>query len=303
MLILPVVIAVLVVLPYFVPHYVVAFLMLLFIYVILAQSYDILGGYMGYVNLGQSMFFGVGAYIFGITLKMGFPVPLPFLFALGAAAAMAVAISFPFFRLRGFYFAIGTFALANLMFLIAYNLVITGGPHGLFIEMANRLTISYYAIICFLVIAIFINYKLERSKFGLALKSIREDEEVAQTFGINAFRFKCKALVLSSCLPGLAGAFYLWWTCYISPEMVFGIDVTLIPPTMAFLGGTGLVAGPLVGGVVLMFVEEVLWTKMAYLHRATLGFMLVLVGMFLVGGIMRSKRFIGIWGLLKKYVK
>ena len=156
--------------------YHVAFLLSLFVSAILAQSYDWVGGHMGYLNLGHASFFGIGAYAFGIALKAGWPLVAAFAAGFVAAAVFAVSISYPFFRLRGAYFALSTFGLVALLELLALNLSgLTGGSEGLTIPTGYRLYHAYYGALALLVLLVGATAWLGRSRLGLALAAIRED--------------------------------------------------------------------------------------------------------------------------------
>jgi branched-chain amino acid transport system permease protein len=128
---------------------------------------------------------------------------------------------------------------------------------------------------------------VSRSRLGLALMSLREDEEVAAVFGVYPLRYKTLALLLSAVPPGLIGGVYTWQLTYINPSIVFGLEIALVPIVMAMLGGVGHVWGPVLGAFFITLVEELLWTKMPYLHLTTYGVILLLVGLYLPGGLVR----------------
>ncbi len=281
--------------------YLVAFFLSVFIAAILAQSYDWVGGRMGYLNLGHASFFGIGAYTFGILLKAGHPLLLAFPAGMALAALFAVAISYPFFRLRGAYFALATFGLVTLLELLASNLSdLTGGSEGLTIPTGYRLYHAYYAALAVLAVLIAATAWLARSRLGLAFVSIREDEEVASAFGVNTYGVKCLGLTASAAVAGLAGGLYCWYLTYIIPATVFGLDVAIGPIVMAMLGGSGTVAGPLVGALVVDVIREVLRLKTQYLALTIYGLMLVLVGLFLPGGLAEPRRWRRLGGALRR---
>ncbi|HEV8306197.1 MAG TPA: branched-chain amino acid ABC transporter permease [Methylomirabilota bacterium] len=282
--------------------YLVSFFLSVFIAAILAQSYDWVGGHMGYLNLGHAAFFGIGAYAFGIALKAG--QPLVFAFGAGAALAalFALAISYPFFRLRGAYFALATFGLVTLLELLALNLSrLTGGSEGLTIPTGYRLYHAYYVSLALLALLVTGTAWLARSPLGLALVAIREDEEVAGAFGVHAYAVKCLGLTASAAVAGLAGGVYCWYLTYIIPATVFGLDVALGPIVMAMLGGSGTVVGPLLGALVVDTIREALRFVVATQHFALTiyGAMLVVVGLFLPGGLAAPQR----WRRLAAFVR
>jgi branched-chain amino acid transport system permease protein len=271
--------------------YVVSFLLSVFVMAILAQSYDWVGGHLGYLNLGHASFFGIGAYAFGALLKDGRPLGV----ALAASAALAVAfaalIGYPFFRLRGAYFALATFGLVTLLELLASNLSgLTGGSEGLTIPTGYRLYHAYYACLLLLAGVVALTAVLARSRAGLALRTIREDEEVATAFGVPAGRVKILTLMASAAVAGAAGGLYCWYLTYIIPSTVFGLDVAIGPVVMAMLGGSGTVAGPLLGALVVDGLREVLRLKTPYLALTIYGVLLVGVGLLLPGGLAAPAR-------------
>ena len=281
------------------------------IFIVLAESYDIVGGHMGYINLGHTSFFAIGAYAFGIALRNGMSVPLAFLLAALAALVFAGAISIPIFRLREVYFAIATFGMTILLNLLAFNLdkvpvvnpltgneldLGTGGSFGLLAPTGNVKRESYWAALLLVLITIAINVWVSRSKFGLALFSIREDEDVAGIFGIRVQLYKSLALMLSSITPGLAGAVFLWNFTYIEPFSVLGPEIVLIPVVMAMLGGSGITIGPLVGALFIMFVQQFVFVSLHLenFRLAIYGLILAGVGLFMPGGMVRQSWFVRI---------
>ncbi|MCA1959518.1 MAG: branched-chain amino acid ABC transporter permease, partial [Desulfomonile sp.] len=115
-----------------------------------------------------------------------------------------------------------------------------------------------------------------------------EDEEVARAFGVPTTLCKCATLVISSVPAGLIGGIYVWNVTYISPSAVFGLEIALSPIVMAMLGGTGTIVGPFLGVVFLTLVQEVLWTQVPYLHLTMYGAIMVLVGLLMPGGLVRT---------------
>lgn len=268
--------------------YINTFLIILFMYILLAESYDLLAGYTGYINMGHIAFFGLGAYTFGILWNKGVPLYLSCVGGVLVAVIFAVLISFPFFRLRGAYFSLAAFALIKLMEHLTLNLsFLTQGSDGLKVMEGNRMIPMYYLSLFLVVAVIVVTYLVTRSRLGLAMASIREEEEVASDFGVPVLRVKITGMVLSSAFAGLMGAFYTWYTIFINPAMVFGTDIALMPIAMAMLGGSGVIIGPVVGATFLFIVEETLWTRMAHLHTAAYGLVIVFVGLLMPGGLVR----------------
>jgi branched-chain amino acid transport system permease protein len=281
-------------------RYHVSFVFFLCLHIVMASSYDVLAGYMGYMNLGHGAFFGLGAYVYGLTLVHGGPIALGLLAALFAGAVLAVLVGAPLLRLREAYFAIATLGILKVLEVLATNLRdVTGGTTGLSIEPTRSTIPTYYAMLALCLLALGLNMIVAHSRLGLGLLGIRDDEAVAEASGIDTRRLKFRLLVLSSFLPGLAGGVYMWQLTYIDPASAFSADVSLGPVIMAMLGGTGTVAGPVVGAVFLTVLEEVLWSKVGKLQLAMYGTVLVLVGVFMPGGLMRSRPFAWLYRTLR----
>ncbi len=245
---------------------------------------------MGYINLGHGAFYGIGAYAYAMTLTFGGSGILGLVFAAIAPAVFAAVIAFPLFRLRDAYFAIATFGVLKLMEVLVSNLRdITGGTTGLSIPPTDSVMITYYLALILAVAAVALNAYVASSKLGLALLTIREDEEVAETSGVDTVKLKRRALILSALLPGLAGAVYVWQTTYIDPDSGFGSAIAFAPVIMAMLGGSGTVVGPLLGALFITAVQELLWSHVGYLQLSMYGVVLVVVGTMMPGGLLRSR--------------
>jgi len=270
--------------------YVMVWIFFLSVSLSLALSYDIVGGYLGYMNLGHSTFFGLGAYTAAILLNHGWGLAL----SLGAAAllsaAFAAVVAYPLFRLKGAYFALATFGLISLIEMICTNLRdLTGGSGGISTPAGDHIVGAYYLSLVVVAGTMALSHAIARSRFGLALFSIREDEEVARAFGVPVSFYKWLTLIISSVPAALIGGIYVWNVTYISPSSVFGLEIALGPIVMAMLGGTGVMVGPFIGAVFITFVQELLWTKVPYFHLTMYGAVLVLLGLFLPGGLVRIR--------------
>lgn len=271
---------------------------------VLALSFDLVGGYLGYMNLGHAAFFGIGTYTFGLCVNAQLPTWAAVLAAILLTTSFAGLISYPFFRLRGPYYALATFGLLKLCEELTLTLSgLTGGSGGLAVLWAENLVQTYFLNIGLLACTLLVVWLLARSRFGLALVSIREDEAVAQTFGVPVFRHKCVALLVSAALAAALGPIYLSDRLYINPGEVFGLEMALMPITMAMLGGSGLLIGPIVGVVFLSVVQELLWTQLGILRLAALGLVLAGVGLFMPGGLARLPpvyAWLRRWGLVQE---
>ena len=231
----------------------------------------------------------IGAYGFCLALvKGGMPIPLCFVVAMVVTAAIAFVISFPLFRLRGDYFAFATLAMLPLAELLGLNFEFTGGADGVILPPKYVLFEAYYITVGLVVITVLISIWLNRIPFGYALKGIRNDEEAAEVCGIRIFPAKAKVLVLSSSIAALAGAVSGWKLSFIDPPTVFGLDVALVPIAMALLGGSGMLWGPVIGVLILGTLNQLLVVNLPYLQIAIFGLVLLLIGRFMPGGLLRS---------------
>jgi branched-chain amino acid transport system permease protein len=278
--------------PKVVDPYWVVFFLLVFMYIGIGASFNITAGYLGYVNLGHYVFFGLSAYGFSMLYVKGFPFLVCMAAGVLVTVIFAAFISYPFLRLKGGYFALANFGLIKLFELVAASLRgFTGGTQGISLKPGYRPFQTYFIFLGVALLTVVVCYWIPKSKFGLALFSIREDEEVAAAFGVHVNRYKMSAYVLSSFFPALLGGVYAWYAAFIVPEVVFGTDKALLPVTMVMLGGTGTFLGPIIGAVFMMIIEEVLWTAtwlpvwIKSLHLTMLGLILAAVGIFSPGGL------------------
>jgi branched-chain amino acid transport system permease protein len=256
---------------------------------VLAQSWDWIGGEAGYINLGHYVFYGLGAYAFSILLIGGIPLVACFALACIAVGLIAALLGFPLFRLHGDYFAFATLALLPLFELLAFNLVpLTGGADGLVLPPHYVLVPALLTATGLVGLTLLTTGTLTRSRFGYALKSIRNDELAAEIVGVRIFSMKIRILVLSAVFAAMAGAIHAWQLSYIDPPTVFGLNVALVPVAMALLGGSGLRWGPLVGVVLLFSLQQWLLVNISILHATIYGLVILLIGRFMPGGLLRA---------------
>ncbi len=278
------------------PVYFVSLLFSVFLYVTLASSWNIIGGYAGYLSFGHVAFFGIGAYTAALLSKALVLSPVATLWAsipAGAvSAAAAVVIGYPCLRLRGPYFAVITFCFAFVVELGIKNLEVLGGPEGLWIrdiDLPIHITraILFEAMLVIMGLAVAAGYWIGRSRFGAGLVAIKADEEVAQTMAIPAAKLKIQAFALSAFFPGMAGGIYACYLTYIHPDIVFDMMISILIVLMALFGGGGNWLGPVVGAVVLTLINEGLSTFVrAELARIIYGGLFIGVIVFMPDGIM-----------------
>lgn len=226
---------------------------------VLAQSWNIIGGYTGYASFGNSTFYGLGGY--GVAIAMA-QWNLPFAVGLAFGVVLAVAFAFliglPVLRLKGHYFAIATLALAQVMIAIVSNIPLAGENIGLVLPPLNDDRLFYELSLLLLVAATATVYWLTRSRFGFGLIAIRENEEGAAVMGVNTTLYKVLAFALSGLFAALAGGIHAYWITFLDPSGAFDISLNVKMIIMAVFGGPGTVLGPVIGAFVLSAVSEVL---------------------------------------------
>jgi len=259
----------------------------LFIYVILAQSWNLLGGYTGQVNLGVVAFFGVSTMVTHFLWKAGLPVPLAMLAGCAASVVLAAVIGLPTLRLRGMYFAVGTLALAQAAQTIVGNIFTrTVSMPGSF-STNYSLTPRYYVGLGLVALALLIVFTVARSRTGLAMVAIRDDEQAAQVTGVRVFRYKVVALLISAVLAGMAGGLYAYVRLsFWQISAVFSASWTFDAVLSVVVGGAGTLFGPVIGSVFLVVLSEVFANTMGQAHLIIFGFLFILVVLFLPQGLM-----------------
>jgi len=275
--------------PYLGNTYLTNFVFVLIIAFIIAQSWDWLGGEMGYVNLGHFCFCGIGAYAFCILVARGYPIHVGFIATVAISGSAAALLAFPLFRLRGDYFSFATLALLPLAQLLAFNLTwLTNGGEGISLPPHYVLEQAYLFALVVAFVALGVTVMLTRARIGYAMRGIRNDEEASEVAGIRIFPVKLLVMSLSAGFAGLAGAIQSWQLSFIDPPTVFGIAQALVPIAMALLGGSGMLWGPLVGVIIFGSMQQTLIANLSILHAAIYGTVILLIGRFMPGGLLRS---------------
>jgi branched-chain amino acid transport system permease protein len=265
-----------------------SFLLQLFMMVALAQAWNLISGMTGYVSFGHAAFFGVGAYTGALLLQYGFPWWLAALKGALVALALSAPLGLLTLRLRGPYFAIAMLGLNEVGRIVATLWVdLTRGGSGITLQPAllPALTVNYYAMLALAIVASALVAWVYRSRFGLELRAIREDEGAAEMIGVNTTRDKLAAFVLSAAIPGAAGALFVMYTSYINPSAAFAATLNIQMIVMVMFGGSGTVWGPVLGAAIVMLLREVLWAQFPALHLLLLGAMLLAVVLFVPGGL------------------
>lgn len=272
-------------------RYVQHVLILVLLYVTLGSAWNILGGFAGQLSLGHAAFFGIGAYTAAIIASRGWMSPW-WALVLGPAVALPVAliVGWICFRLRGPYFTLATIAVGEVMRLVALNWrELTGGAVGIVIKpsvFGGTSKVPYYYIILLISIAtVALSYAISRRKLGYFLMAIREDQETAESIGIDTTTYKLKALALSAGVTALAGAFYANYFLFVDPAIVLPLALSVEIVLMAIIGGIGTVAGPVLGAVLLKLSSEIFRNYFQDASLLIYGGLLILVILFMPGGL------------------
>ncbi len=256
---------------------------LVLLYILLASSWNILGGYTGQTNLGHAAFFGVGSLTTRLLWINGVPFLFSFLAGGVVAVILALIIGAPAFKLRGVYFAIGTLALAQMLNLTVGNILpeMSYNP-----QLSNyHLLPRYYLFLGLTVATIVTAAILVKSRIGLGMMAVREGEDAAESLGISALKHKLIALSISAFFAGMAGAAFAYYHVSYYYYMPFGSEWTFDPMMMAYIGGTGTIIGPIIGAVFFVLLKQLLVWNVGEYHLIIFGTLFILIVLFLPGGL------------------
>lgn len=253
---------------------------------VLAQSWNILGGFTGYVSFGNSTFYGLGTYGTAIAMAQ-FGLPFWMGLILGAILAMlcALLVGLPILRLRGPYFAIATLGLSAALSALVANLDIAGRNIGLILPLTRNDTLFYEGALALLLAATLTVAWISTSRFGMGLIAIREDEDAAAVMGVNTTMYKIIALVLASLFTAIAGGIHAYWITFIDPSSAFDSTLNVRMVIMAVFGGPGTVLGPVIGGFILSTVYDVLSNSISTAAALFFGVVIILAVIFMPKGL------------------
>lgn len=255
----------------------------------LAQSWNMIGGYAGYLDFGHGAYFGLGAFVTGIAMVSFGTSFLPgFLLAALVAAALAYAIGVPTLRLTGAYFAIATWAFAELVRQVALILDITGGTYGLSLPVGPEPSTFYYSMLALTTGVMVVTWALfEHSEFGIRVKAQRDNEDAAESLGIDTARVKRQVYVMSAVTAAVFGSLNAYFITYIHPNSVLAPIVTDRMVIMGLLGGLGTVFGPVAGGLIVFLSERLssLFLGETTFYLPLIGLMIMVVVLFAPSGV------------------
>lgn len=260
----------------------------MFMFMVLASNWNLVGGFTGYVDFGHTVFFGLGAYSTGILMsKAGWPFAPTLIIAAIVAAMFAVLIGKATLHLKGPYFSIamlGTFVAVREIVRVLKE--ITGGGPGLTLPPYLDRPLFYYVSLAQAVLVIASVWWIRRTELGAALLAIREDEVGAEMRGIDTTGHKIAALTLAAFSSGVVGALWAFQNTYIDPDIVFLDSRNADLVIMSMLGGLGTVGGPVVGSALLYWLRDVVWANLLDFHLVAEGILLIVIVLGLPEGIM-----------------
>ncbi len=262
----------------------------MFMLIILASNWNMIGGFTGYYDFGHAVFFGLGAYGTGVMMtQMGWPfVPALFVGAI-VAAVFAILLGSATLRLRGAYFSIAMLgAFVAVREIVRVLRPITGGGSGLTLPPYLNRPLFYYIFLLFMIFVIWVAWWIRRSEFGYTLIAIREDEVGAEMRGINTTLHKIVIFTLAAIFTGFVGGLWAYQNTFIDPDVVFFDRRTLDMVLATLLGGLGLVAGPVVGAALIYWLRDILWVNFLQYHLIIQGIVLILIVLFLPEGVLGS---------------
>jgi branched-chain amino acid transport system permease protein len=293
--VLVLILATLAAVPKFSSTYILVLFISIFSYIVLTVAWVLFSGPTGYISLAPAAFFGIGMYMAAMTtnrLRTAFELfgmQMPFTAAIALAAFVcflfALLVGSVTLRLRGIYFTIFTFGLVLLIqqLLTWWEITFTH-TRGRFVVVVSSSTI-YYHMLGILVLVILAAFLIRRSKFGLALQSIGQDEDAAAHAGVNVTLLKVITFAVSALFMGAAGAAVATRLTYIDPGSAFSINYSFFPVLMAIFGGMSNLVGPIVGAAVFAYLEETLTTRFPYWYMLIFGLIMVIVIAFLPAGL------------------
>jgi branched-chain amino acid transport system permease protein len=265
----------------------------LLMWIALVQSWAAFSGLSGYISLGHAVFYGVGAYVMVVGWQT-FPIWLGVVVAGLAAGAIAFLLGWPSLRVRGPYFVILTFGLAEFVKYIVVSIEAALGRNGRLLIGTPSLRELFAAMLLLAAMSTTILYVLRRSRLGTGLLAIREDEIAAEAIGVNAARTKLVVFGLSAIIPGMVGALMSLRFTYFEPMQSFSPVTSFTIVTIAVLGGSDDVPGPLLGAAFLVALSELLWARVPELY-------MIILGVLLVGFVLFAPE--GIYGKLRSWSK
>lgn len=256
----------------------------IFMYIVLTVSWVLFSAPTGYISLASAAFFGAGIYSAAV---LSFKVPFVIIVAIGASVGflLALFIGVITLRLKGIYFAMFTFGFVELLlhFVLWYEANITGTTGRVVMTLSNKEV--YYLMLVLCVLLITVTYLVHRSRYGIALRSIGQNEIASEHVGVNVVKLKVITYALSAAFVSAAGVIMATRWTYIDPKIAFNPLYSFIPIFMAIFGGVRYLYGPIIGAIVFTYLQEVLTTRFPYYYMLTFGLLMVLIIAYMPEGI------------------
>jgi len=254
-------------------------------WVALAESWAMFSGLSGYISLGHAVFYGVGAYV---TVLLWQLVPLWLAIPLSGLGAglLAVVLGWPCLRVRGTYFVILTLGVSEFVKYIVISSEAALGRNGRLLIGTPSLVVLFEAMVVVAIASMVALYVVRSSRLGAGLLAIREDEVAAEAVGVNAAALKLLTFTLSALIPGIVGGLMILRSTYFEPLQAFNPTTSFTIVTIAILGGSDDVPGPLLGAVLLVLLSELLWARAPEVYMIILGVLLVAFVLFVPEGLM-----------------
>jgi len=281
------VLALLVAIPQVFPPVWTSFLFFAFIYTSLAQIWNLQAGFTGIINLGTHGFVGFAAYMMAIAITFwGLPVWVSLLFGGAVTTLLALVVSPLIFKMRGLYLGMGTLVLALAIYSWFVQWEYTYAGRGLYIS-ANVLPISlYYMALVIMIVSILIVWLILRSRIGLMLKAVRDNERAAEDCGVNIFRIKLFCYAISAFVTAIIGGTFYLFGSYLRPTIAFAFTWVLLPIAATVIGGLGTIGGPVIGGFLTAALNQYVLARFPGLSQVVYGVLIIVIIMLVPGGLM-----------------
>ncbi|MDH3762331.1 MAG: branched-chain amino acid ABC transporter permease [Gammaproteobacteria bacterium] len=243
-------------------------MIMIFMYAVMSQSWNVIAGLSGQISLGHGVFFGIGAYTssflfveYGVTPWIGIFIGIVF------SAIVAVLIGIPMLRLSGHYFAIATLLIGISFQVVFQRWELVGAASGLWIPLTEGNSWSalqfhgskvpyYYIFLAFFIVTYLLVWRLSISKIGFRLRAVRDDYQAASSLGINVARYKIIAYAISAMIMAPMGSLFAQYLLIVDPDRMFNLEISIMVLLMTVLGGIGNIWGPLIGVAILIPVSE-----------------------------------------------
>ena len=270
--------------PFIAPVYTTILLTSILMYMTISVSWTLFSGPTGYISLASAAFFGAGIYTSAV---LGMVLPFPLVIALGAlfSGCLALLVGMLTLRLKGIYFVMFTFGLVELLlnFILWWEFAITKTTGRVVPPMSN--TTVYYVMLLILVTLVLTAFFIRRSRFGLALECIGENQEATAHTGVNVTALKVIIYAVSGFFMGATGALIATRWTYIDPKIAFNPLISFMPVLMAIFGGVRPLYGPIIGAAIFTYLEEFLITRFPYHYMLIFGIIMLVAILYMPNGL------------------